>query len=332
MRSRVILAVMTVSLFCTPVLGADKGGLYKLDKAPFTVGTVPLVKLHDTVRDRDVQVRAVYPKAEEKFPVILFSHLVAGARDEYDALAGFWAAHGYICLLPDHADSTSALAGESDPAKVRETVRKNWRDRPLDLRFLLDSLGEMERQVPELNGKPDREFVGVGGHYIGSRTAGELGGMRVFDPSGRFENFTDPRVRAVLMLSPTGREGGTTEKSWAEMKVPMLVMTGSKDPSTRSGNAPEWRTEPFRFAPPGDKYLVFIEGLTEDYGGLINNIARQSETEKQEKSDPVLAAYVQASTLAFWDAHLKNSQEARAYLESDRLPTFSRGKVRLEHK
>jgi hypothetical protein len=38
------------------------------------------------------------------------------------------------------------------------------------------------------------------------------------------------------------------------------------------------------------------------------------------------------TTLAFWDAYLKDSKEARAYLESDKLPAFSKGTLKLERK
>ncbi len=283
-----------------------KPELYKLDaKPPFAIGSVPLLKLRDKTRDKELQVRAVYPKGNGKFPVILFSHSVGGKRDEYDGFVGFWAAHGFVSLVPDHVDSG------------------NWRERALDLQFLLNSLDEVQLQASELKGKLDGERLGVAGHYIGAHSAGLLSGMKVFGKDGKVETFAATRVRALLMLSPTGRGQGLTEKSWADMNLPLLVMTGSKNVSKRTGNPPEWRTEPFQFAPPGDKYLVFLEGFSGiKYAGLMGKDSKPDE----------FAPYVQASTLVFWDAHLKDIKAARAYLDSDNLPTFSKGKLKLERK
>lgn len=332
-----------------PVAGGNNG-LHKLGvSAPYETGVVPLIKLPDRARNKELQVRAFYPKAEGRFPVILFSHLgdKTGARDEYDRLVGFWTAQGYVCLLPDH-DKITPL-GKPDPARTGQKFEKDWRDRPLDLQLLLDSLSELDRTIPELTGKLNQNAIGAGGHYVGAFTAGLLGGAKTFAPSGESATFVDHRIRAVLMLSPTGREGGRTEKSWSDIKLPMLVMTGSNDPSTRTENPPEWRTEPFQFASPGNKYLVFIEGLDGTYGGMMigENAAKLQQQQQQwakaqssrdggspdRNSNPdELAHYVQASTLAFWDAHLKNNEEAHAYLESDRLPVVSQGKVELRRK
>ncbi|MCI0493232.1 MAG: hypothetical protein L0Z07_09875, partial [Planctomycetes bacterium] len=210
-----------------------------------------------------------------------------------------------------------AVGGERGPKALQ-----GWRDRALDLRFLLDSLPEIERAAPAVRGQLDRDRIGVGGHYIGAHSAGLLAGMKVFGPNGEAETFADPRVKAVLMLSPTGRGQGLTEQSWADMKLPMLVMTGSNDASRRTGNDPAWRTEPFQFAPPGSKYLVFVEGLDATYGGLVG----------KQPSPGDLARCVQTRTLAFWDAYLKEKQEPLEYLKSNEPPRFSSGTPRIEHK
>ncbi len=298
-------------------ISQPKSGLYKSNaKPPHEVAFVALVKLEDKARKKELQVRATYPKGEGPFPVILFSHYAGGSKDEYDGLLGYWSGHGYVCLVPNHADSPQ-VGGERGAKALQ-----GWRDRAVDVRFLLDSLAEVERLAPELKGKLDVKRIGAGGHYIGAHSTGLVAGMKVFGADGKSETFADPRVRALLMLSPTGRGQGLTEDSWKDMKLPMLVMTGSKDPSTRTSNDPQWRTEPFKFAAPGDKHLVFIEGLDRLYGGLVGKTPKPGD----------LAPYVQASTLAFWDAYLKDSKDARAYLESDKLPTFSKGMLKLERK
>lgn len=102
-------------------------------------------------------------------------------------------------------------------------------------------------------------------------------GMKVFGTNGEAETFADPRIKAVLMLSPTGRGQERTEESWNAMNLPMLVVTGSDDPSRRTGHLPEWRTEPCKFASPGGKYLAFIEGLDGAYGASVRRAADATE-------------------------------------------------------
>ncbi|MFA4945214.1 MAG: serine hydrolase [Lentisphaeria bacterium] len=106
--------------------------------------TIPLVTLHDTTRSKPLQVRIAAPAAGGPFPVIIFSHYAGGTKDDYNELINFWAGHGYVCLVPNHADSPQ-IGGQRGAAALQ-----GWRGRALDLCFLLDSLGELEQSVPEL--------------------------------------------------------------------------------------------------------------------------------------------------------------------------------------
>jgi hypothetical protein len=102
----------------------------------------------------------------------------------------------------------------------------------------------------------------------------------------------------------------------------MFVITGSNDPSRRTGHDPQWRTEPFQFAPPGNKYLAFIPGLDGSYGNLFG----------QDPQPTDISRCVQSATLAFWDAYLKGNRAAITDLKSNQLPAFSKETARIEHK
>jgi hypothetical protein len=90
----------------------------------------------------------------------------------------------------------------------------------------------------------------------------------------------------------------------------------------RRGNPAEWRTEPFTFAPPGDKYLIVISGLDNRYAGLITAAAL----------DEPLVGWIKSSTLACWDAHLKGAREARTFLDSRELEMLSQGDAKITAK
>jgi len=63
----------------------------------FKVVTVADLKLADEPRKKELSLTAVFPEGEGKFPVIIGSGIGT-------ALPAYWASHGYVVLLPVHAD------------------------------------------------------------------------------------------------------------------------------------------------------------------------------------------------------------------------------------
>jgi CubicO group peptidase (beta-lactamase class C family)/predicted dienelactone hydrolase len=253
-----------------------------------------------------------YPAATGAFPVILFGHKFGGTKDQCLPLVSNWVSRGYVCIQPNHSDS---------PQVGGPTPSFNTDDRAADMAFLMDSFDAIEAGIPAVSGKLDRARIGVGGQYIGGQVAGWLVGARSLPLFGTPIEHDDPRVKAALMLSPEGVEGSMTRESWVTMNDPVMVMTGSDDPSTRTGNPPEWRTEPWQYSLPGDKYLAFIEG----FNGLMDGLMTGSPGTNY-------APYVQSLTLAFWDSALKSNAQATTWLNSDELPLYSRGHVALSSK
>lgn len=277
--------------------------------------------LHDERRNKDVQVRITYPQTGGPYPVIIFSHYSGGTRGHYTPLVSYWASHGYVCIQADHSDSPEA-GGQRGPE-----ARRDWKNRPLDISFIIDSLSEISRRAG-LPDKFDERRIGVGGHYLGAYTANLVAGMRLFAVGGEQLDLKDSRVKAIVALSPQGTGQGVTKDSWQAVNIPMLVMTGSGDPSSRTGNDALWRTEPYQYSTSGDKYLIFVEGLTSDYGGIV------SRTGEDSRSLPGTAhlAYTQLSSMAFWDAYLKSNKSARQFLRSDALETDSGGVIAVSWK
>jgi hypothetical protein len=144
---------------------------------------------------------------------------------------------------------------------------------------------------------------------------------------GREKSFADGRITAVMLLSGQGPGEMLTEQSWAGFTRPMLVMTGSRDGPTRTGQPAEWRKKPYELSPPGDKYLVWVEGLDHGYGGITG-----VSFNPNNKPNADHVAYTKIVTLAFWDAYLKRDKQACNYLQSSKLSAFSRGALKIEHK
>jgi predicted dienelactone hydrolase len=299
---------------------------------------VQTIVLKDVDRGKELQVAACFGEQGGRCPVIVFSHGAGGSPHYLMPLARFWADHGYVCLMPTHGDSLRLLGVRQSLDEVQrgQVVSdslcdwKNWQERPLDVSFLLDSFSDLEQQTPELAGRLDYLRVGIAGHSLGGHTAQLLGGATMDLPDGRKGcSFTDPRVRAIVVLSGGGVGiFGLTADSWRRLRVPMMTMSGSLDGGT-AGRPPRWRMGAFRRAPAGHKYHVTIEGAY--HGSFVGQVARVAD-ENQANEQAAIFDQAKAATLTFWDAYLKQDPHAIRSLQSDALERASHHRVVLHRR
>lgn len=316
----VLLAILFLTVCLSSLEGADVSSpaAYKLESGPFKVRSTKELVLSDSNRKKDLQLRINSPEGPGPFPLIVFSHGAYGSKDNYLTLTEYWASHGYVTIQANHSDSHAVGAKLGDMR-----VFMDWQSRPTDVSFMLDSLDEIEKKS-QLEGKIDRKRIGVGGHSFGAHTSLLIGGMRV-QKRGQEAAADDKRVLAVIALSPPNLERQMSEKSFEKFARPMLVMTGSEDTDGLFTQEAKLRKRPFEWSPTGDKYLVWVEGLDHGFGGIAGNPLRTKNADHVN--------YTKMATLAFWDAYLLESKEARAYLKSEQLPAFSKqAELKLERK
>ena len=276
------------------------------------VGVVELMVLRDRSRKKELQLRVSYPMTGDALPVIVFSHGTAGSKDDYQLLIQHWCSHGYLCIQPNHSDA-GPLGGRRTPESFRD-----WASRPHDVSVVIASLNEIARAIPRLRERCDFEHIGVGGHSFGAHTAQLLGGLAARDPDGGTVSYRDPRVSAVLMLSPQGRGRLHRPDAWAEFSVPTMSITGTKDRG-RNGEPYTWRLDPFELSPPGDKYLIVIADADHEFGGIP-----RSSAQFPYAYDEAVAGIVLEESVIFWDAYLKGDLEAKHALQTGRaLPVDS---------
>jgi predicted dienelactone hydrolase len=310
----------TTTLTPAPATAGAKDYAHEIEKTPLKINTVPKLVVHDAKRNKDLQLRINYPEGKGPFPVILFSHGAWDSKDGYRTLTELWASHGYVTIQPSHSDSQALGNKVLDP-----TVFRGWQDRPADISFIIDSFALLETKEPALKAKLDAARIGMSGHSFGASTAELIGGARAY-LLGQEKSFEDKRVAAVVLLSGQGPGDMMTEKSWEKVAMPMLVMTGSKDGPTRTGQPAEWRKKPYELSPKGDKFLVWVKELDHGFGGITGLKF------PKWKENPDHVKYTKMATLAFWDAFLKGDAQAKAWLASDALASFSKGMAKLENK
>lgn len=306
------------------------------------VGAVEIT-LKDERRNRKLPTKIYYPQEDGSFPVIIFSHGVGGSKDSFAYLGKSWASHGYICIHPTHLGSDFSLLQKVGLQALLETTNdpEVWSERPQDISFIIDSLGKLEQQVPQLNGKINQAFIGVSGHSYGAYTTMLLAGAAIAMPGDETASFRDERICVFLGISPPGTDRqGLNLGSWDRINDPMMTVSGTEDWGLE-GKPASWRMEAFKYMPPIDKYHVLVKGANHFSFDPDMSVARTAslnrnrgnraslKTQMEVESKRLIKTYVQNASTAFWDAYLKFNKSAKEYLMSDALQTSSDGDISI---
>ena len=337
---------------------SDAPAAYKLEPGPYDFDQRDLT-LQDGARGKELPVRVYVPwpkpnvrLRDAKLPLVVFSHGAGGSRDVGSELLGHWASHGYVVVAPTHADSIALQRAAGEKPDMDKTIASLAKpgmreERVRDCTLILDQIGTIEQEIPEIADRIDMEHIGLAGHSAGAMTTMIATGVQ----DQRNAALGDPRFDCALVLSGQGPGKGLIfgQDSWAQWALPALVMTGSLDSSSRTGQTAESRREPYELAPAsGNKYLLFIEGATHmsftgDAGsrladrGMGKLVGEYLEPggrigEKALQYDQTaIFQVVRSASLAFLDAYLKDDQAARDYLVGDQLPELLPG-VEWQHK
>ena len=294
---------------------------------PLEIRVVTTFILHDSKRDKDLPLRITFPADSGKYPVIIWSHGALGSKDGYQPLITHWASHGYVCIQPTHEDSRKRLGWRA--FFNRKIIWNKWATRPPDISLIIDSLSAMEKQVAGLRGKIDFNRVGVGGHSFGAFTAQLIGGVEIVNRrNGRKLNFTNSRPSAILLISPQGTGASLRPDSFHGLTRPSMIITGTEDKSPVNGKGYRWRTEVYRYAPPGDKFLAIIKNAYHGFGGIAGPVRFRGSG----PDNPRQVTYVRALSTAFWNAYLKQDSTAKKFLSPQNIADFTEGDVELKSK
>lgn len=139
------------------------------------------------------------PTTCARFPLLVFSHGLGGCGTQSLFFTETLAREGYVVVAPDHDDAICRVDGTPPSgATVTEpavTDPGSWTDatyvaRKQDVQVVLDTMLAASPWVAQID--PDR--IGLAGHSLGGYTALGI--------AGGWSSWKDPRVKAVLGLSP----------------------------------------------------------------------------------------------------------------------------------
>jgi pimeloyl-ACP methyl ester carboxylesterase len=149
----------------------------------------------------------------------------------------------------------------------------------------------------------------MSGHSFGAVTTQAVGGQLA--ASGR-ATFTDPRISAAIMFSPSTPTVGTAARAFGSVKIPWMLMTGTKDvvPFLTATDVKS-RLGVFPALPPGGKYEVVLDRA--EHSAFTD---RPLPGDKEQRN-PNHHRVILALSTAFWDAYLKGDTSARAWLDGE---------------
>jgi len=318
---------------------SEMTGKYSLADGPFALDEIADAAVHDAAREADIHVRLLFPKTAGKFPVIIFSPDDRDSQECCEAMIRDWASHGYaivqltrVAVLHTEKQANSVQSVRFKGAIRNRSSGAQSGTRALDVTSVIDSLSALQTRFPGIRGKLDAAHIGVAGHAVGAVAAEAIAGALLELPGQSRSNLADPRVRAVVCISPQGPgQSGLTEQSFDQLILPYFGVTGERDAAPTKFAAAAWHKAPFQQSQPGEKYELFVQGGDETSILSERPMASGDSIQNAEPTGST-ATRIHAATLAFWDAYLKHDIAAKRYLQSDALQKTSHGAFTLERR
>ena len=267
--------------------------------------------VHDAKRNRDIPVRVYLPESVKPAPVVLFSHGLGGSRNGNEFLGEHWAARGYVAVFVQHPGSDDSVWKDKPSADRMGAMREaaslqKFSQRAADVPAVLDQLEIWNAESKEpLAGRMDPHKIGMSGHSFGALTTQAVSG-EIFPIIGA--KLADPRIKAAIAFSPSAPARASAEAAFGVVKIPWLLMTGTKD------------VAPIGHADVKSRLAVYpaLHGAPK-YEVVLNNAEHSAFTDRalpgdKEPRNPNHHRVMLALTTAFWDAYLRGDADALAWL------------------
>lgn len=270
----------------------------------------------DKTRDREIPILVYMSSSkatEAPAPVVLFSHGLGGTRHGSAYLGQHWAARGYFAVFLQHPGSDDSAWKDTPITQRMAALKKaasaqNYLARVRDVVVVIDQLEKWHGESGQaLHQRLRMDRLGMSGHSFGAVTTQAVAGQKYPLVGHR---YTDVRIKAALPMSPSAPQRGITAKeAFADVKIPWLLMTGTKDSAPIGGQTIASRRDVYPALPPGSKYELVLDNAEHS---VFTERALPGE---KEKRNPNHHRVILALSTAFWDAYLREDTAARSWLD-----------------
>lgn len=303
--------LLAVELFLAAASGALASGYDPLEVHGDALPTWMDLSVQDTSGNRTIPLRVYLPVSTAPAPVILFSHGLGGSRAGSAFLGEHWAARGYVAIFLQHPGSDDSVWKKAPPgdwmlAMKRAASVHNLILRMQDVHAVLDQLELWNvSKANALAGRLDLQKVGMSGHSFGAMTTEAVSG-ETLPASGN--GFTDSRIRAALIMSPSAPKDEAAAKAFGKVKIPWMLMTGTKDRAPLGDATIESRRAVYPALHGAPKYEL-----------VLHDAEHSAFTERplpgdREPRNPNHHRVILALSTAFWDTYLRGEPDARSWL------------------
>jgi predicted dienelactone hydrolase len=283
----------------------------------------------DSARAREIPIRIYLPSDKKPSPVLLFSHGLGGSREGSVYLGQHWARRGYVAVFLQHPGSDAAVWEEAPKAERMAALNQaansqNFMLRVKDVPAVLNQLEIWNKTDGHaLAGRLDMTRVGMSGHSFGAVTTEAVSGEA---PPPGLNSLTDKRIKAAIAFSPSSPRYDDPKTAFADVKIPWMLMTGTKDLAPIGHADLASRLAVFPALPPGNKYELVLDGA--EHSAFTD---RPLPGDKEPRNPNHHRAILALST-AFWDAYLKDNSGARTWLDGDGPRSVLEPKDKWQHK
>lgn len=267
--------------------------------------------VRDQSRGRDIPVRIYLPVKTNSAPVVLFSHGLGGSRTGCAYLGEHWAARGYAAVFLQHPGSDDAVWKDQPPLQRMRAMKdaasgENFLLRAADVSAVLDQLEKWNAdKTNTLAGRMNLKKIGMSGHSFGAVTTEAVSGESLPLVG---QGLADARIKAAIAFSPSSPANGDAAEAFGAVKIPWMLMTGTKD------------VAPIGHADMKSRLAVYpaLRGAPK-YEVVLHNAEHSAFTDRalpgdSEPRNPNHHRVILALSTAFWDAYLRGDAEALAWL------------------
>jgi predicted dienelactone hydrolase len=267
--------------------------------------------VHDAARQRDLPLRVYLPTNTAPQPVVLFSHGLGGSRTGSVFLGEHWAARGYVAVFLQHPGSDDAV-WKNEPVQQRMQAMNqaasldNFLMRVQDVPAVLNQLEIWNAgKTNVLAGRLDLKKVGMSGHSFGAVTTEAVSG-ETLPASG--QKYADLRIRAAIAFSPSAPKPGDAATAFGSVRIPWLLMTGTKDISPIGQVDLKSRLAVYPALRGAPKYEVVLDNA--EHAAFTDHPLWGDRAPRNPNHHRVMLAL----STAFWDAYLRGDATALAWL------------------
>ncbi|MDY7024184.1 MAG: alpha/beta hydrolase [Cyanobacteriota bacterium] len=299
-------------------------------------------------RDRPSPARVYLPQVKGAAPLIVISHGLGSDPQTFSYLAEHLASYGFAVAIPEHIDTSVNKFNRFFDGFENPPNPSVFANRPLDITALINELETRYQATLGWKRKIDFDNVGVLGQSFGGYTALAVGGAqlnaqklkkvchksgdrritlnistllqcRSLDVASEQNNFTDPRVKAVIAINPlTSLIFG--EQGMSKVEVPTMMISGTKDYVTPAVSE---QIQPYSWLKTSKRHLVLVDPGTH-FSFLQESGGRLMVPPQLIGPDPNFAyPYLRALSLSFFETYLLNNSDYSPYISQHYIRTIN---------